>query len=342
MKILINTIPLLSPLTGIGKYILYVARELRIIDKKNQYTYYYGYFSNKLKTEERILMKNLIQKSKDLVKKTPLSLPLRKLINCLTRASFKFFDLYYEPNFIFLDKIKAKKRVLSVFDFSFHKYPDWHPEERVRFFKNTFWKSIKLADRLIVPSYFIMKEAKEEYGFNEKIMKVVYPGVDFEIFKEYSKESSKGILNKYSIPEQYILFVGSIEPRKNLKNLLIAYQSLPAYLKKEFKLVIVGFSGWKNKEIMEIFNKNKNNIIYIGYVPDNELAHIYNRAFLFVFPSFYEGFGLPPLEAMACGCPVIVSNKASLPEVCGDSAIYCNPESPESIAEEICKILNNE
>ncbi len=342
MRILINTIPLLSPLTGIGKYTFYLSKELRNIDKKNSYFYYYGYFSKQLRPIEEILMRKIFHTAKELVKTTPLSAPLRKLKNYLASLSLKSFDIYFEPNFILLDKIRTKRRILSVFDFSFHKYPHWHPKERIEFFNNNFWKKIKYADVIIFPSEFIMREAKEEFGFNYANMKVIYPGVDFKIFKEYPQELSKIVLDKYTIPAQYILFVGSIEPRKNLMNLLFAYESLPNYMKKEFKLVIVGFSGWENQDIMSILDKNKDKIIYTGYVSEQELAHIYNRASLFVFPSFYEGFGLPPLEAMASGCPVLVSNKASLPEVCGDSAIYCNPESPESISEGIYEILNND
>lgn len=342
MKILINTIPLLSPLTGIGKYTLYLSKELRNIDKKNKYIYYYGYFSKHLRPKEELLIKKIFHTAKELVKTTPLSTPLRKLKNYLAGMSLQFFDIYFEPNFILLDKIRAKRRIVSVFDFSFHKYPHWHPKERIEFFNNNFWKNIKYADVIVFPSEFIMREAKEEFGFNYANMKFIYPGVDFEIFKEYPQELSKSVLDKYAIPTQYILFVGSIEPRKNLTNLLFAYQSLPNYIKKEFKLVLVGFSGWKNKDIMSILDKNKDRIIYTGYVSEEELALIYNRASLFVFPSFYEGFGLPPLEAMACGCPVLVSNRASLPEVCGDAAVYCDPEKPESIAEGIYEILNND
>ncbi|MCX8034501.1 MAG: glycosyltransferase family 4 protein, partial [Thermodesulfovibrio sp.] len=332
MKILINTIPLLAPLTGIGKYTYYIAKKLRELDKNNKYFYYYGYFSKQLKSEEKTFMKQFIHRTKELIKTTPFSSHLRKLKNYLAGFSLKTFDLYFEPNFILLDKIKTKHRVVSVFDFSFDKYPQWHPKERIDFFRNNFWKSIKKADRIIVPSNFILREAKEEYGFDESLMQTVYLGIDFEIFRNYPGEVINEIINKYSLPENYILFVGSIEPRKNLKNLLHAYQSLPNYIKEEFKLVIVGFSGWENKEIMKLLDKDKGNIIYTGYVSEKELACIYNKAQLLVFPSFYEGFGLPPIEAMACSCPVLVSNKASLPEICGEGAFYCDPNSSDSIA----------
>ena len=147
---------------------------------------------------------------------------------------------------------------------------------------------------------------------------------------------------KYNLPENFILFVGSIEPRKNLKGLLKAYQDLDGNIRKDIKLVLVGFKGWENREIMELIREMEGDVFYIGYVPEEDLAKIYNLAHLMAYPSFYEGFGLPPLEAMACGCPVVVSKAASLPEVCGDAAYYVDPKEVTSIAGGISKVLSDE
>jgi glycosyltransferase involved in cell wall biosynthesis len=131
---------------------------------------------------------------------------------------------------------------------------------------------------------------------------------------------------QYRLPENFILFVGSIEPRKNLKRLLQAYTDMDDKIRKEFKLVLIGFKGWENEEIMRLIHKLKSDIFYLGYLPEEELGKLYNLARLSIYPSLYEGFGLPPLEAMACGCPIIVSHTASLPEVCGDAAFYADPQ----------------
>jgi alpha-1,3-rhamnosyl/mannosyltransferase len=145
----------------------------------------------------------------------------------------------------------------------------------------------------------------------------------------------------HNLPENFILFVGSIEPRKNLKALLPAYQELEGSLRKEYKLMLAGFQGWENDEVMKQIRDLKANSLYIGYVPENELAKIYNLASLAVYPPLYEGIGLSPLEAMACGCPVVVSNVASLPEVCGDAAYYADPLNPNSIGEAIGQVLRD-
>jgi glycosyltransferase involved in cell wall biosynthesis len=132
-----------------------------------------------------------------------------------------------------------------------------------------------------------------------------------------------------------------VEPRKNLKNLLLAYSILPKSLTDEVKLVIAGFRGWKNEEIMSLLMKLKKNVFYFGYVSDEELAILYNSAVVFVYPSFYEGFGLPNIEAMACGCPVITSDIPVMREICGDAACYVNPYEIESIKDGIIKVLED-
>jgi glycosyltransferase involved in cell wall biosynthesis len=143
------------------------------------------------------------------------------------------------------------------------------------------------------------------------------------------------------IPEKFILFVGSIEPRKNLTNALKAYNSLPEAFKKECKFVLAGFSGWKNAEVMDMIRRERDNIVYLGYLSDLELAYLYNLASVFIYASLYEGFGIPPLEAMACGTPVIVSRSSSLPEVCGDAAYFVDPLAVDSISEGMYKVFSD-
>ena len=145
----------------------------------------------------------------------------------------------------------------------------------------------------------------------------------------------------HKLPEKFILFVGSIEPRKNLKNVLMGYNSLPDAFKKECKFVLAGFSGWKNAEIKDIIRREGKNIVYLGYLSNLELAYLYNLASAFIYASLYEGFGIPPLEAMACGTPVIVSRNSSLPEVCADAAYYVDPLRIDSIAEGMYKIFSD-
>jgi glycosyltransferase involved in cell wall biosynthesis len=134
--------------------------------------------------------------------------------------------------------------------------------------------------------------------------------------------------------------VGTREPRKNLDRLLHAYAELPDSLRRDLSLVLVGPQGWGKNELGE--KKLKTGVMIFQYLDVRKLAMTYNLASVFIYPSLYEGFGLPPLEAMACGCPVIASNVASIPEVCGDASYYVNPLDVQSIAEGLHKVLSDE
>lgn len=340
MKIAINTIPLLSPLTGVGSYTYHIIKSLQALDHTSRYTYFYGFFSEKFISYNRNV-KVLYHLTESLKKithgKTGL---IRRIQEIVTQFSRRTFDLYFEPNFIPIN-IKARSVVVTIFDFSFTFYPDWHPDERIDYFEKNFWENIKKADKIIVISDYIKKEGIH-LGLPEEKLKTIHLGFDREVFKICQPKDLKVIQKQYSLPEHFILFVGSIEPRKNLVNLVRAYISLDEKVRKDVKLVLAGFKGWQNKEIMELLKKVRSDVFYLGYLHDTELGKLYNLATLFVYPSFYEGFGLPPLEAMACGCPVVVSKTASLPEVCDKAALYVDPHNVNSIAEGMKKVLSDE
>lgn len=340
MKIVIDTIPLLSPLTGVGYYTYNIARALKAIEISNDYTYFYGYYSGRLFTygEDN----TTFFKVKEFVKKIPIAGSIaRSSKSIINIFSSRNFDIYFEPNFIPIN-IKAKKTVVAVPDFSFHVHPEWHPKDRISYFENNFWKNIDRADRIIFISDYMKDCAANLYNFPKDRLRTIHLGFDSEIFRVYEKEEALEVRNKYTLPESFILVVGSVEPRKNLMNLLHAYLRLDENIRSDFKIVLVGFKGWNNREIMELLGKMKEDVVYLGYVPDSDLGKLYNIATAFVYPSLYEGFGLPPLEAMACGCPVVVSNVTSLPEVCGDAAYYVNPNDAESIAEGLYKMVTEE
>ena len=340
MKIAIDTISLLSPLTGVGNYTYQIARSLKAIDHKNEYSFFYGYYSKQLLSpggkQEALLH------PKEWVRKIPLlrtaARNLKEFVNIFWTEKF---DLYFEPNFIPLS-IPAKRTVATVADFSFARFPEWHPKERVQYFQKHFWEKIKRADRIIFISDFVKQEAIDLFGFPPEKLITIHLGFNPEIFRIYPPEDLISVKKQYSLPENFLLFLGSIEPRKNLRNLLLAYLELDESLRKEFKLVLVGFKGWKNEGIMSLIQKMKEDIFYIGYVPEEDLGKFYSLARVFVYPSFYEGFGLPPLEAMACGCPVIVSSVASLPEVCGEAAYYVDPHDVHNIVQGLNQVLTDE
>ncbi len=333
-KIIVDSISLLSPLTGIGRYTYEISKEL--ISKDGfDVTFFYGYHSKKLlQPTTNSEIKNI----KSLLSKYPFIKKIaRKLLIYTSKIASPTYDLYWQPNFIPNEGIKAKKIVTSVHDFSFILHKGYHPKERIEYFEKYFFTNVAKSDMIITGSEFSKQEILEQLNFSNEQVKVIYHGINHDLFKIYNDSKVN-----FELPEKFIFSVGSIEPRKNLAGLLKAYNSLDKEFKKEYKLVLAGFKGWENEEIIDLIEQDKENIHYLGFVSDSELAKVYNLASLFVFPSFYEGFGLPVLEAMACGTPVVCSDVTSLPEVGGDAAVYCNPNNMNDIAEKIEMVLSDE
>lgn len=330
-RIIIDSLSLLGSLTGIGRYTYENAKELEQLSNY-QIDYFYGYVSDKLmipasakktKSLRSLIIKNPFIKS-----------IIRTIMFRLSGMMAPRYDLYWQPNFIPNHGIKADKIVATVHDFSWEIYPEFQPKERVKYFQKYFYSSILKCDHIITGSHFTKREIVERVGISPDKITVIYHGIDHNLF--YPRE----LTNKS--PQKYILAVGSIEPRKNLKNLLNAYAMLDKEFKNEYHLTLVGASGWNNDDIVHEMKSLGQWVKYSGYVSDEELAILYSNASLFIYPSVYEGFGIPPLEAMACGTPVIASSASTLPEVCADAAYYIDPLNIKSIKEGILKVLGNE
>lgn len=200
-------------------------------------------------------------------------------------------------------------------------------------YKILFRTISKKAKKITTVSKFSKDELRRYLNVSPERIIVIYEGKEQII----NLEPNYDIITNNNLKEKaYILAVSSINPNKNFISIVKALNLLNNI---DFKIVIAGSTN------SNVFNKyeitKSENVKYLGYIDDSELKALYENAACFVFPSFYEGFGLPPLEAMACGCPVIVSNVASLPEVCGDAALYCDPYSPEDIADKIKMLIEN-
>lgn len=352
MQIVVNTNSLLTPLTGIGQYTYQVSKALRELDRENDYTYYYGFFSPELfrntgesasgpagPEQQKI---RFYQQVKQSLKKIPLIGPVgRELRTTFSRTlqmvAGRKFDLYFEPNFIPLPEIRARNVVTMVFDLSVLLYPQWHPQERVRIFKRHFARGLKRSDVVLTSTQFIRGQILEHLNVPAEKLAVTPISCNKEIFRPHDAEECRRFAEQNRIPENFLVFVGSIEPRKNITGLLKAFLALPERVRKELSIVFCGPSGWKNADVYKFIEENGllEKIRFMHYISDQNLAYLYNRATALVYPSFYEGFGLPPLEALCCGCPVVASDIPPHREVCGDAALYCDPASPESIARQI-------
>ncbi|MEL6496036.1 MAG: glycosyltransferase family 1 protein, partial [Cyanobacteria bacterium J06623_7] len=197
---------------------------------------------------------------------------------------------------------------------------------------------LKQSQRIICVSEFTKQDVIQTYGISSDLIDVVYNGYDRDLF---SPQSNPAILQKYSL-DKYFLYVGDMRFYKNLGRCLVAFDRLPS---QELKFVVTGkkddfFYPEIERQVSKLAAKER--IIFLDYVPSEDLPALYSMAQSLVFASLYEGFGLPILEAMACGCPVITSKVTSIPEVGGDCVLYVDPEDVDSIAQAMSQILNDE
>ncbi len=229
--------------------------------------------------------------------------------------------------------------LVTVYDLSFLLYPGsfrlWN-----RLYLSTFTRiSVKKARRVIAISENTKRDIVKLLGVDEGKVRVTYCGYD-ESLKPLPPAEVEEFRRRKGLPERFILFLGTIEPRKNLVRLLEAFSKVK---REGVKLVLAGGLGWGYGPILASMEKLnlKSDVLLPGFVPPEEKVYWYNAAEVFVYPSLYEGFGLPPLEAMACGTPVVASNAASLPEVVGDGGILVDPFDPDAMAEALSMLLSN-
>jgi len=260
---------------------------------------------------------------------------------CVIRDKLSLFHSQYVlPPFI------PCKSVLTIHDILFESHPEFFPEFHRRLLKFFIPFSAKRADRIISVSEFTKKQIMKYYRVPEEKITVIYEGASDKFLPIRDKELIKPVLEKYGIKKRYILFVGRVEPRKNIVGLLNAFVYIKNKGMKDFCLVIVGNQDkiFQEKELFDQIKELQldSDVIFTGGVSDEDLPVLYNEAEVLVYPAFAEGFGLPVLEAMACGTPVVTSNTTSLPEVTGDAAILVNPYSSEEIGQALEKILNDD
>ena len=250
--------------------------------------------------------------------------------------------VFHGTNFVTLPTRKARK-VITIHDLAFMLYPETTDEKIYRHHMKWVPYSAHEADHIIAVSEHTKQDIMKLLGVSESKISVVYSAADAR-FQPQSKENIASARQKYRLPERYVLYVGTLEPRKNIPVLLEAFALAKRKDRFPEKLVIVGAKGWKYHPIFETVRKSRlqEDVIFTEYVNEEDLPAIYGGASLFAFPSLYEGFGLPVLEAMQAGVPVLASDISSIPEVAGDAAVLISPHSVEGWSENISQILQDE
>jgi len=235
------------------------------------------------------------------------------------------------------------KRVVTVHDLTCLLFPELHPWDRRMLFHLSMRRAARLADTIIVPSATTGRDLAARFPPATKKIRVV-PHAPSERFVPLSPEDCLAAVHRHGLAHgDYLLFVGNVEPRKNLVALIEAYGRMRTAIPRAPRLAIAGGAGWKNQAIHEAARTSSvtADIRFLGHVPDADLPPLVNGAVAFVYPSLYEGFGLPPLEAMACGTPVITSNRSSLPEVVGDAALLVDPDDRGALADAMAHVVSD-
>ena len=338
MRICVNASPAVHHIAGLGRYTQELMAALLAVDSENEYVAFYNRPSE---AQVDPPLDQLPHLTTDLATKPwRMSALLAHFARIPQDGLFPEVDLFHATDHL-LPRLTRVKSVFTLHDLVFQFYPHTHKTLNRWFLTLMMPRFLRAADAVIAVSEHTKGDAVRTYGMDEAKIAVIYEGVS-ERFRRRAPDAIAAVRHKYSLPDRFVLSVGTIEPRKNLTSLLEAYHALRNE-ESEYRLVLVGKKGWLYtgffRRIHELGLEDE--IVFPGFVPDEDLPAIYSAADLFVFPSLYEGFGLPVLEALACGTPVIASNASSVPEVAGDSALLVDPSSVEALAHDMRAVLNS-
>ncbi|EHP84940.1 glycosyltransferase family 4 protein [Methanotorris formicicus] len=339
MKIGITSEQLNRPLTGRGYYIYHLIKILSSNTNKNNYDIYLINYKNTqmFPNLKHIILENPFKRITKSYQLWYLYLPLGlydiskkvDIVHCINAE-----PIYLKP--------KNIKLITTIYDIIPYLFPKTYTFSTSFRFRFILPKTLKISNKIITISHHTKQDIIKHFKIPEDKIKVIHLAAN-ENYKPLNEKEIEKIREKYNLNYPFILYVGGLEPKKNISTLLKALYKLKKQGIKH-KLVITGEKRWKYKSIFETIEKLnlQKDVIFTGYVPDEDLPALYNAADLFVYPSLYEGFGLPPLEAMACGTPVITSSTSSLPEVVGDAGIMVNPYDVDELAKAMYEVLTND
>lgn len=331
--------------SGVPEYTFNLIKEILRLDNYNEYRLFYNSFGD---------CPNMPEFAGEKVKLIKYNYP-NKIFNYLLCKIFNYpkidktleADVFFMPHINFIGLSGRAKSVITIHDLSFLRYPEFFSARKNFWHKMVNVKNLlKKFDMVVAVSENTKRDIMELCGVNKDKIKVIYAGVGGEFKNNIDREKLLEAKNKYKLPDKFILYLGTVEPRKNVEGIIRAYNQLRIinYELHDVKLVIAGGKGWKSENVYREWEKSefKNDIIFLGYVDGEDKIYLYNLASVFIYPSFYEGFGFPPLEAMASGVPVIASYAASLPEVTGGAALMVDPYNINEIARAMREILTDE
>jgi glycosyltransferase involved in cell wall biosynthesis len=329
LKLVVNAIPLTNVSTGIGRYIKCLYSHLGVLyGDRLEVRYFDGRSAPRWFPSGPRDLNGWSSRTSAFWRLPPLvAVSLRMAMQFQREIAFwratRDIDLYHEPGFFPFVGSKKYKTVFTIQDLSFLHASNFHPPERVYFARLFFTRRCRRVDHFLTISEFTRTEVEALLGPLKNRVTVTHLAHDSQIFYRRNSPEIKAVREICRLPRKYLLFVGAGDPRQNLSVIppALACSGLA------IPLAVVGWPRWSKHDHAD------DRLIFLGYLPDEDLACLYSDALALVFPSLYEGFGLPILEAMACGCPVICSRTSSIPEVAADAAIHLeNPRDSKALA----------
>lgn len=347
MNILLSCELLRPPLTGIGNYVDALCHGLAHSARINSLICFARPETDEVASASSLNVSPLAARMRRAVRAVPGAYPLRNLVRQIQfRHRVRALaprTIYHEPSYIL--KPFDGCCVTTVHDLSHLHYPDFHPRERVRFLDRQLPRSLERATHIITDCEFVRAELINLLGVAPQRVTAIHLGVS-EQYHPRGQAETRAVLQKYGLIHQsYLLAVATLEPRKNFAGLVRNYLRLPDALRKRIPLVIVGGTGWRTGKLQKMLDhlQSLGQLCQLGYVHAQELPLIYAGAKAFAFPAFYEGFGLPPLEAMASGVPVLTSENSAMSEVIGESAAFLvAPDNDDSLYAGLEQLLCDE
>jgi glycosyltransferase involved in cell wall biosynthesis len=339
MKIAVNCCYYGEKSGGIGEYIYNLVTHLTDLNKESKFIFYVSKDDEKF--WQKTMPANLRYKLFPFARNQKIKRALFQNKFWKAEEKKEKFDVFHSPFFHVPTVIKCPM-VMTVHDLRFRRYPKSYPFFRYQYIKYAFRKSIKRCETIITVSEFTKKEILKYYRIKSTKISVIHEAINENKFTPHNISLlDDDILHKYEIgKDKFILSVGHLEPRKNYLNLFQAYLELKKANKINCKLIIVGKKNYKYKQELKIINREED-IIYLEFVSREVLLALYNQALCLVFPSIYEGFGFPPLEAAAMNTPSVVSNTSCIPEICGKGALYFDPFDIEDIKDKLERMFTD-
>ena len=343
LRVIFNVDAITAPLTGIGRYALELARGFAHHEAIEELRLYSAYRWVDDPAHALASNRTIAAIRRSVPFKTEALEVYQQVRSGLFRLHTRRMRgfVLHTPNYVLMPF--DGPALTTVHDLSWLSYPDAHPVERVRFLDRHLPGTLARANLVLTDSEFIAAEIASRFALPRTKIRAIPLGVD-AAYRPRTAEEMLATLAKYGLERSaYVLVVATLEPRKNLARLVRAYDALPAATKTRHPLVIVGARGWLNQELERTIAplEAAGTVRRLGYVGEDELPIIYAGAHAFAFPSLYEGFGLPVLEAMASGVPVLTSNVSSLPEVAGDAALTVDPNDDSALRDGLARLVDD-